>query len=75
MAAALDLVRAVRLFRWRPIRVRRAHLDRRILLQALLEVIDNLHHRIGDPTILDENVVGYLTPERTLAALEGWKKS
>jgi bidirectional [NiFe] hydrogenase diaphorase subunit len=25
--------------------------------------------------ILDENVVGYLTPERTLAALEGWKKS
>lgn len=25
--------------------------------------------------ILDENVVGYLTPERTLAALEGWKQS
>jgi bidirectional [NiFe] hydrogenase diaphorase subunit len=25
--------------------------------------------------IMDENVVGYLTPEHTLAALEGWKKS
>jgi bidirectional [NiFe] hydrogenase diaphorase subunit len=25
--------------------------------------------------ILDENVVGYLTPERTLAALEEWKKN
>ncbi len=25
--------------------------------------------------IMDENVVGYLTPERALAALEGWTKS
>ncbi|GCE21163.1 bidirectional hydrogenase complex protein HoxE [Dictyobacter kobayashii] len=25
--------------------------------------------------IMDENVVGYLTPERTLSALDGWTKS
>ena len=44
----------------RAIRVGGAHLDGRRLLQTFLKIIDDFHHRIGDPAILDKYVVFFL---------------
>src|ERR1019366_3201089 len=43
------------LFR-RNIRVGRGEFDRRIFLQAFLEITDDLRHRIGDPRVIDAHV-------------------
>ncbi len=40
----------------RMIWIRRAHFDGWIPLQALLKIIADLHHRVGNPTVLNVDV-------------------
>ena len=56
----------------RLIRVGRTHLDRWISLQTILKIIENFHHRKGNPAILNKDILFFLQVSEQVNDL--WKR-